>query len=82
MSSRPTTNSSVFEFSKNQGRNDGSIGELVYTKEDIEKEREYTRKKEKIMMEFKKMDRNADSFISMDEWLRFMQIQVFLSFII
>jgi hypothetical protein len=46
------------------------------TVEDIEKEREFLRNKERIIEEFQKIDRNSNQHISLAEWLYFVEVQV------
>ncbi len=51
-------------------------GGIKYTVKDIEKEREFERKKEKMIQEFRKIDRNSDQYLTLDEWLAFLRRQV------
>ena len=74
--SKYSPNPKTFQSIVLPGRDVNIGGELKFTKDDIEKEREFTRKKDKIIQEFKKVDRNSDEHITMDEWLAFMQLQV------
>ena len=53
-----------------------NIGGVKYSKKDIEKERELEKKKQKMMEEFKVIDRNSDDEITLYEWLEFLKKKV------
>ena len=63
-------------------RGQTSAIEGTYTVQDIERERDFARKKERIIEEFRKIDRNSDQHITLDEWMLFIQQQVHVSSII
>jgi len=52
------------------------MGGAKLTVKDIEKQREFEKKKELMTQEFRKVDRNSDAHITLDEWLTFLQTQV------
>ena len=54
------------------------FGGIKYSVRDIEHEREIARKKEKMLQLFRKMDRNQDSYITMNEWIGFLTKRVSL----
>lgn len=52
------------------------IGGVKYSVKDIEKEREFEKKKQKMIEEFKVIDRDSDEHITLDEWLEFLRKNV------
>lgn len=54
----------------------GPAGVINLTDEEINKEREFAFKKDKLWQEFRKVDKNSDAHISLEEWLDFAQKQV------
>jgi Ca2+-binding EF-hand superfamily protein len=55
------------------------IGGVKYSVKDIEKEREFEKKKQKMIEEFKVIDRNSDENITLDEWLEFLKTKVLVT---
>ena len=51
-------------------------GGIKYSVKDIEKEREFEKKKELMMQEFRKIDRDSSDAITLNEWLAFLEKQV------
>lgn len=52
------------------------IGGKRYTVREIQRERKLEKRKEKIIRQFKEVDANLDKYITLEEWLSFLQKQV------
>ena len=54
------------------------IGSIKYSVREIEKEREFEKKKALIVQQFRKIDRNSDEHLTLEEWIHFLQNQVLI----
>ena len=58
------------------------LGGVKYSIREIEMEREFERRKQIIINEFNKIDKDSNSYITIDEWLDFLRKKVWIKCII